>query len=112
MDRRKVKIVVFNGEQYDDDWPTLDSSTTLLAAIAWFNDKLIAIPEEYRESASCEIDSAGGWEGSHYGHIEIWYNRPETDEEMKSRAEKEAKRADKKKREELATLAALKAKYP
>lgn len=41
-----------------------------------------SIPEEYRASARCSIDSEGGYEGSHYATIEVTYVRPATDEEI------------------------------
>jgi hypothetical protein len=72
------RITIFNQEQYDGDWVP----EKLSDALQWLQLKLQEIPAEYRDSAIIEIDSAGGYEGSHYGHIEIHYTRPETDNEI------------------------------
>lgn len=66
------------------------------------------VPEQLRSSAMFKFDT--GYEGG--GHIEIYYMRPQTDEEVaadeawhaKNRAEREAY--------ERRRLAELKAKYP
>lgn len=110
--RQNVTITVFDGEQHGGDWPTPGYPAHLVDAINWFQSKLEEIPVEYRETALCEIDSAGGYEGSHYGHIEISYVRPETDEEMASRIVRNEQREAAKRVEEIAALRALRARYP
>ena len=86
--RQQKRVTVFDQEQHDGEWPPTDATEFA----AWFAGKLGEIPGEYMASAKIEIDSAGGYEGSHYGHIEIYYDRPETDDEMTSREAGELRR--------------------
>lgn len=111
-ERRTVRVSVFDGEQYDGSWPSPEYESKLVDVIAWFETILETIPEEYRDVARCRIDSASGYEGSHYGHIEIEYYRPETDAEMARRIAAEKAAAAEREAQDLATLRALKAKYP
>lgn len=108
IERIGVKVTVFDKEQYDGEWP----DGRLVDVIAWFQAKLAEVPEEYRAEARCEIDSASGYEGSHYGHIAISYTRAETDEEMTARETRKAANRAACEQRELAALRALQAKYP
>jgi hypothetical protein len=60
-------------------------------------DSLLAmkagIPKAHRAKARCEIDSEGGYEGSHYASIKVSYVRPETDEEVIARVQIESERS-------------------
>jgi len=109
--REQVRVAVFDGEEYDGDWPA-KYGDTLIGAIAWFNAKLALIPAEYRSSARCQIHSVGGYEGDRYGRIQIDYWRPETDEEMAERLTKAADAIEKQQQREINALRALRAKYP
>lgn len=106
-ERRTIQVSVFDGEQYDGGWP----DGTLIKVIEWFQGKLAEIPEEYRQSATCDISSSPNWGDSHCGRIEIDYWRPETDEEMQARLAEYKAEAERNRSQELATLAALEAKY-
>lgn len=108
---RTITVEVCNLEQYDGDWPTSDCPSTLMGAIAWFNNKLAEIPEEYRATARCEIASTGGWEGCHYGHIEINYQRLETKEEAACRQAKQKAHEASIRDHEISQLRKLRAKY-
>lgn len=105
--KQQTRIAVFDEEQYDGEWPPEDAAE----CVAWFAGKLEAVPAEHRATARIEIDSAGGYEGSHYGRIKIYYIRQETDEETASREKEEQRRQQAQKEHELRTLAELKAKY-
>lgn len=105
--KKQTRVTVFDKEQYDGEWPPEDAAE----CVAWFADKLEAIPPEHRATAKIEIDSAGGYEGSHYGHIAIYYYRLETDDEMADREADERRRQERQTAQELQTLAALQAKY-
>ena len=105
--KQQTRVTVFDKEQYDGEWPPEDATE----CVAWFAGKLEAIPPEHRATAKIVIDSAGGYDGSHYGHIEIYYMRQETDEEMASREKAEQRRQQKQKESDLRMLAELKAKY-
>lgn len=80
-------------------------------AIAWLQQYLNSIPAQWRDNAKIEIDSVGGYEGSHYAAIYIKYTRPQTDEEFAAQLEKLAADLDAKESQERAMLAALNAKY-
>ncbi len=105
--RSDKRVVVFKQEQYDGEWPSTDATE----CVAWFAGKLAEIPEEYRAGAKIEIDSRSGYEDSSYACIEIYYDRPETDDEMTAREAEERRRKEAQTAQELRTLAALKAKY-
>ena len=104
--KKQMRITVFDKEQYDDEWPPEDAAR----CVAWFADKLEAIPSEHRAKAKIEIDSVGCYE-SHHGHIEIYYDRQETDDEMAAREAEELRGQEAQKARDLRTLAKLKAKY-
>ena len=85
--QEKFDVGPFNfGASYEKG--TLDAVISSLQAIRG------SIPEQYRESASCEFDSEGGYEGEHYANIRISYDRPETAEEAIERKAKRAARID------------------
>lgn len=103
-----VRVDVFSGQRYDGDWPP-DGFTD---ALAWFQDKLAQIPDKFKGVARCEISSEGGYEDSHYGYIEIWYYRPETEDEKAERIAKRDAELAAQRFNELAILRTLKEKYP
>ncbi len=105
--RKQKRVDVFNKEKYDGAWPPLGATEF----VAWFARKLGEIPSEYWASANIEIDSRSVCEGSSYASIEIYYVRPETDEEMAFRESEELFIKEAQKKRELRTLADLKAKY-
>lgn len=74
----KVKTYGYNG---DADLPRL-----LVDAVQTFSEDLLSIPEEYRQSAEMEFEP--GYEfGESYACVQITYERPETPEEEKLRAD-------------------------
>ena len=107
MTERQVSVTVFRAEQYDGKAP-FSYDTKLVDVIAWFQQKLEEIPEQYRANAVCEIGSTGGYEGSTYWTIEITYDRPETASERGERiAAAEAQAIEKREREIAAAKATL-----
>lgn len=84
-ERQNIVVRVFDKEQYDGEWPP----EKLQDAISWLGKKLAEIPEQWRHTATIEIDSSGGYEGAHYAHIGIQYIRPETDREWSDRLERD-----------------------
>lgn len=84
-----IKIEVFNKEQYQGEWPEENA----IKFLEWFEEKISSIPEEFRSSAKVELESVSGYEDSSYAAIEIYYYRPETEEEAKVRESKEQNRA-------------------
>ena len=83
----------------------------LIDVIAFLQEKLAEIPEQYRENAEIEIDTVDGYEGLYHVEIIIYYSRPETDEEMNIRLNLENQRRKEIEQQELAQLKALKEKY-
>lgn len=102
-----IRDYVFRQERYDGDWPPEDAPGFL----AWFQDYIDSVPDERRDTLRIELSSESGYEGSHYASIEISYTRPETPEEVFIRLAKRTELVAQNEREELAALAALKAKY-
>lgn len=107
-----IRVTICSVDQHEGDWPTPNYPTLLLDAIAWFQGKLEQIPEEYRANARCEINSTGGYEGEHYGHIEISYDRPETVSERGERTAREEAHLAVLRAKELKALRILQTKYP
>lgn len=70
------------------------------------------IPEEYRSTAMCGIDSVSSWENSHYATISVSYKRLETDDEMRGRLLTAKHKRDEQKARDLAQLEKLRSKYP
>lgn len=102
-----IKIEVFKKEQYDGDWPEENAFQFL----TWFEEKINSIPEEFRETAKVELEPVSGYDGGSYASIEIYYYRPETEEETKVRESKEKNRAELLRQRELKRLEELKRKY-
>ena len=110
--RKMVQETVYNGGEYDNNgWPPEDPA----GFMAWFKDRIDLIPVEHRQNAKIEVSSESGYYDSHTPHIEITYQRPETDGQFASRLkreEQEAKlQASNKEQHERQTLAELQAKY-
>lgn len=75
------EVILFNGEEYDEGFPP----RPIDEFISWLNGWIEKIPAEFRDQSSIEIDSNGGYEGSHFANVKISYRRPETDDEIGKR---------------------------
>lgn len=105
----KTRIITL-WEQNWNNWN--ERPTALVQYAAWLSAKLSAIPEEYRKSASVEINAEPSYEGSAVLEYKITYERPETDTERLAREADEARREENRKAHELEQLKRLRAKYP
>ena len=105
--RKKISVKVFNQIKYDGEWPPVEA----MKFVAWLNEKLATIPDEYKESAAIEIDSTTAYEDSIYPTICIAYHRHETDEEMETRLSKEKMFQEAKRIADLKVFKELKEKY-
>jgi hypothetical protein len=76
-----VRVTLVYLERYGGDWPPEDPAGFL----AWWQDWIEQIPEEYRLRACIKIDSQGGYDGEHHACLEISYERPETGEKRLDR---------------------------
>lgn len=79
-ERQQVRVtaLVVNDYEESEGWP---GDLPLAGAISWFKDQLAGLPEVYRDLARWDISANldGALE------IEIYYFRPETDEEFAAR---------------------------
>ena len=79
----RVRVAEFSG------YRTLESVPKKLAEIpAWANGLLGGVPEAYRQEVVFELE-ANGYEDPEIS-LDIYYDVPESDEEMRVRLEKEA----------------------
>ena len=87
MNRQEVKEIVAK-EVYDD------VSHNLGEFVNWLSDQVDLIPREYLKTAEIEFESKYEY-GDDYGtRITIFYNRPETDDEMAKREKEVSDRID------------------
>jgi len=103
---KREKLISKTIEQYDGEWPPEDAA----GFMAWFQKRLDDVPPEFRSTARIEIDSTDSY-GSSKATIEFSYTRMETDEEEAEREQRAANEADRRRTQELRTLAELQAKY-
>jgi hypothetical protein len=80
---RIVRENVFGGERWNGDWPPEAAA----GFVAWFQELLADIPDEWRQSARIELGSMGGYEGDHSPTIEVTFDRLETPDEIAERQE-------------------------
>lgn len=86
MDGTATVKVYDNVKDYND-WPP----KKLVDAIAWLQDRLDAVPPEYRGSATFEIDGVDDY-GDPSARISIKYRRPMTSQEIaQAEAEEDAR---------------------
>ncbi len=102
--RKLVKV--FEAEQYDGNWPT-DNAFKFLS---WLKEKVEQIPEEFRSSAKIEIDSIEEY-GNAHAMLQIYYYRPETEEEMIMSVNTEKRKQEGIVQREMMELNRLKKKY-
>lgn len=100
---RKIYGSLIQDNEYGDS--TLDN------VVAWLGELREQVPEEFRSNIKIKVDSHEGYEGSHSATIHVYYNRPETDDELAKRERLEAKRIKNAQAYELSELARLKQKY-
>ena len=76
------KFVSIFEDNWDDssDWPPEKPEGFL----EWFKNKFDEIPDEYKDRA-CVFLSGDTINGEPYATLNIYYNRPETDDETKTR---------------------------
>lgn len=68
-----------------DDFPGLyDLDGPLLGVLAWAQKIVDSVPEEYRATATIDVDCSDG------AYMTVTYNRPETEEDRSEDARREA----------------------
>lgn len=112
--RRKTTVHVVDQQRHDSgpfQFGASYADGSLGKVIASLQKIRDGIPKQYRAKARCEIDSKSGYEDSHYAHVEISYERPETDAEVIHRVQIERERSRIAENKERAQLVALKSKF-
>lgn len=109
----KIKVVVWSkdgvyGSMLHDEKYDEDTLAETIEFLQWLMEK---IPPAFKSSARFRIDSVGGYEGEHHAEVEVYYERPETDDERSERKRREDAEQRAAERRERETLAALKRKY-
>lgn len=79
--------------------------------VSFFAALLQKVPEQYRDTATVEIDSVGGYEGEHHAEIIVSYERPETEAEKTARLREEAREREAATRNERGQYERLRAKF-
>lgn len=110
MDEREVTVTVreygYSGNYDSAGYPP----HSLPQAIQLFQEALLEIPKEYRDSAWIDFDPA--WScGETFERVRIGYERPETSEECTARVDKEREEAAKWIEEQEALIRRRKAEY-
>lgn len=75
---RKTRVTVSNESLYGE-------RKTLAGWREWLKQKFDEVPPEYRDAAILEINSEGGYEGEHHTEATLYFDRPETPEEVANR---------------------------
>jgi hypothetical protein len=101
MPKLNVKQKIFEGRPSDD---------TLQNCIAWLQMMLDQVSEEYKDTAEITFESIDDY-GCHGVEVQVFYYRPETDEEEHNRVSKERRIAVAKRDQEMAEYIRLKSKF-
>lgn len=103
---RKTKNVVLHCEaELGPDWNRMPRR--LVDLVPWVQKYLGLVPEAYRDTAAFDIASFRYSEKDSWLNVQVHYQRPETDDEMKARLEAEEaqklerQKADRQKLEDL-----------
>lgn len=101
-----VKIIDLGSYSFDEFPTTIDG------AIGFFEKAREQAPREYRDQLQVRLNYENGYRDSgDSAELRIWYDRPETDDEMRARFNKYLDYIRRREAEERAGLARLKAKY-
>lgn len=104
--KQEKTVLLFSGGEYSTTRPPEDAQGFL----SWFADKVAQAPTEFRDSVKIGL-LVGECYGAPALEINIYYVRPETDEEENHREFVEAQKAAQRKELDLQMLADLQAKY-
>ena len=102
----KVNVEVCSIDDCDSDWPGENINDFL----TWINKKIESIPVQFRENASIEISGENRHQ-TNYAKIDIYYFRPETQEEERKRIDLNNRNIELRKIYEVQLLEELKRKY-
>lgn len=102
----KRKIIV-DIHEWDEDFciPATD-------LIAQLSGLLETVPEQFRAAVEIDFDRVGSDMDYSAGELSMFYERDETDDELRARIQYEERNAENCRARELQELAYLRAKYP
>lgn len=103
-DRRTITVTVHEWDE-DFDVPAKDFLAQLAGLIE-------LVPEPFRAAAMFEFDRTGDDYDYSRGEMSLYYQRPETDDEIRARAQYEERRITEAEARERSELARLRSKYP
>jgi len=104
----KQEVVFQSTSLYgDNDLP----SGRLVDSIAFLQEILAKIPEEYRAEAVFEIEGESDGYGANWAEARVYYMRAETDAERDDRLKKAVRQATERAADERAEYERLKARY-
>ena len=83
MSRKTTYVVLKCEEEFGPDWNWMPKK--LVDLIPWVQKYLELVPEEYRDSAAFKTVSFRDSRRDYWLNVNVHYQRPETDEEMKAR---------------------------
>lgn len=106
-ERQEIKHVLIDVEKYSDSYPP----TNAMDFAGWLDGLIQQVPQEYRDKVVIEFSAACQWDNDVLMSVEVYYMRPETDEELHKRHAKAGMEKWEQTKRELALLAELKAKY-
>lgn len=104
MTDRMIKVPIFNESLYGEG-ERLDIFMARMTSLA---EKA---PPEFRDSVTIEIESVGGYEGEHHTELDLYYLRPETEQEFTNRTEMARRRDLERETSERNTYNRMKAKF-
>lgn len=108
-EKRLTYVEVWNSESPDTDGiESLPESAVEFAA--WLTAVIAEVPSEFQKDVMIDFEVAPDYDGGHVG-LELYYQRPETEEEEKERLRKDQERAKADEEWERKMLRILKEKY-
>lgn len=105
MERKTVKIVVFNRDDLNYNLPEKPDEF-----MSWWQEKLDMVPEEHRATATVELEANVFYDSSEL-EATVSYTRPESDDELAARKLKEKQQREFRENQELCELERLKKKF-
>lgn len=103
--KKEIRIVIFSSGSCAHALPNNSAEF-----IKWWEEKFNLCPSEYSEKLQVDCSTSTYYDSSQL-EVEIYYYRPETDEEYENRLKKEQQALEFRKNQELCELERLKKKY-
>ncbi len=94
---------------YRDDCLCLEEGP--VEFLKFFEEKIALIPDEYKDVAIVSLDSYAEWDCP-YTDFEIYYIRPESEEDRQERKREEEEQEAEREKRELANIELMRKKHP